>query len=303
VIHRKGSDLARVADIEGERRVGDLDDAKALTHALHGCDAVINCAGYYPTVPRPWRDEVERARAQMQRFYSACADVDLPKIVYVGGSIALRRLDDGSPGREDIDYPEAPPGRNAYVQVKWAMDRMALDEAARALPVVVGIPTMTFGEHDYGPTTGQLVVGVANGTLPGYIDGKRNVVYAGDAGRGLVRCVEVGRPGERYLLAGHNATTADLVRIVAELAQVTPPRAIPLPIARVVAAVGSARYRLFGGDPPRLTSSTLAVLAGGQFIDGSKAERDLDYAPTVSIRGALERALAFFREVGYVNAP
>jgi dihydroflavonol-4-reductase len=42
---------------QSEARHADLNDRTALRNAFTGVDAVINCARYYPTVPRPWRDE------------------------------------------------------------------------------------------------------------------------------------------------------------------------------------------------------------------------------------------------------
>src|SRR5258708_15501203 len=109
------------------------------------------------------------------------------------------------------------------------MDRMARERAREGLPVVIGIPSMCFGEYDRGPTTGQLIVDIANRTLPGYIHGNRNVIYAGDAGRGLVLACEAGRIGERYLLTGTNLPMTELVPMIARVAGVPapPPRLSP----------------------------------------------------------------------------
>jgi len=61
--YRKEAALARLGDIPYERAPADLGDRAALTRALQGVDGVINTAAYYPTVPRPWREEVATARA------------------------------------------------------------------------------------------------------------------------------------------------------------------------------------------------------------------------------------------------
>jgi len=231
-IARSDSSLRRLSNAALESRLADLNDRESLRRALENVDAVVNCAGYYPTVPRPWRAEVETATRQMENFYAACAEQPLRKIVHLGGAIALRRHPAGEPGDETLDYPGEPPSTNPYLRVKWALDVQARAKAGQGLPVVIGIPTMTFGEYDYGPTTGRLIVEIANRTLPGYVNGNRNVIYGGDAGRGLVRVCEQGRPGERYLLTGENISMAKLVTKIAQTAGVPVPRAIPLPVSR-----------------------------------------------------------------------
>jgi nucleoside-diphosphate-sugar epimerase len=301
IVHRGRSPLDRFAGIRFAEAIADLDDAESMKRALRDVEAVINCAGYYPTVPKPWREEVATATAQMENFYRACEGRSLRKIVYLGGAIALRRHPGGQPGDETLEYPSAPDNKNPYVQVKWAMDRQALEKARAGLPVVIGIPTMSFGEHDYGPTTGRLVVEIANGTLPGYVRGKRNVVYSGDAGRGMIRVCEQGRPGERYLLTGANLTMDELVSKIAAAARVDAPRPIPLPMARLASAVQTFRYRHLKGPLPTVNATAIAVMSAGQYLNGAKAERELGFRARVPVDEAIERALRWFREQGYVK--
>jgi dihydroflavonol-4-reductase len=299
VVHRAGSRLEGLKDLHFDARVADLDDRGALAAALRGCEAVINCAGYYPTRPRPWREDVRLGTTQMENFYAACAQHSLKKIVYLGGAIALRRREDGQPGDETLDYPGEPENKNPYVQVKWAMDRQALQQVRAGLPVAIGIPSMTFGEYDVGPSTGRFIVEIAKGTLPGYVQGRRNVIYAGDAGLGLVRVAEDGRAGERYLLTGHNTDMAALTGLIARLAGQPAPRAIPLAAAKLVARMQALRYRAFGGALPKVDATAIAVMSAGQHLSGAKAERELGFKARVSIEDAVQRALAWFRANGY----
>ena len=95
VIHRSSSKLDQLPDVPQQRRVAELGDKAAMTAALSDCDAVINCAAYYPTAPRPWREEVTQAVAEMREFYAACAALSLQKIVYLGAAIALPKAGDG----------------------------------------------------------------------------------------------------------------------------------------------------------------------------------------------------------------
>ena len=62
------------------------------------------------------------------------------------------------------------------------------------------------------------------------------------------------------------------------------------------------RYHLVGGEPPKLSATAIAVMSAGQFLDGAKALRVLGYQPEVPLRRGIERALAWFRQVGYIKA-
>jgi dihydroflavonol-4-reductase len=301
VLHRANSRLDYLRGLRYQGRIADLDDAKSLQHALRGLDGVINAAAYYPTTPRPWREEISRACTQMEAFYAACGEAQVGRIVYVGGSIALPRRADGGPGDEQLDYPGSPEDRNPYLQVKWALDRQARDFAAQGLPVSVGIPSMSFGEHDHGPSTGRFIVEIANRTMAAFVPGQRNAVYAGDAGRGLMQVLERGKPGERYLLTGGNVSMSDLVQLIADLAGVPPPRSVPLKVARAAGQLQELRYHLLGGDAPKLSATVIALMALGQFLDGRKATRELGYRPQLSVPEAIQRAITWFRQEGMIR--
>jgi dihydroflavonol-4-reductase len=285
------------------RNVASLEDLAGLGVTVRNADLddQTSLRAYYPTLPRPWRDEVAHARGQMETFYAACAERPLQKIVYLGAAIALPKRADGEPANEMSDHAAEPKDKNPYLQVKWVLDRLARAKAADGLPVVVGIPTMSFGEYDVGRSTGRLVLEMANGTLPGYIEGKRNVLYAGDAGRGLVRCAAAGAPGQRYLLAGENLTVTELMEKIAIATGRPLPKRIPLTAAKMVSAIQGFKYDRLGGPVPTISSSAIAVMASGQFIDGSKAVAELGFQPRTSVDESIGRALQWLVARGLVE--
>lgn len=298
VISRRPPKLS--VDLVFEDRRADLDDTAALRIALQNTDAVINCAGYYPTKPRPWREEVETATRQMGSFYRACDGLPLEKIVYLGAAIALPRRDEGRPGDESLSYEHQPVDKNPYLQVKWALDLQARERARSGMPVTIGIPSMTFGEFDPGNTTGRFILETARRTLPGYVNGKRNVIYAGDAGRGLVKVCEKGRPGERYLLTGENLTMKQLMDKIVRITGAPQPHQTPLWLARLLASLQAFRYRYLSGPEPKITESAIAVMSSGQFLCGDKAKKELDFTAEVSIDEAIERTLGWFKSKSMV---
>lgn len=301
LIHRKGTDLDRVRDLRFESRVADLNDRGSLIKAFDGLDAVANCAAYYPTLPKPLAQEMKTARLQMKFFLDALEKAKIQKSLYVGGAIALPRVTTGM-ATEEASYEKAPENMAPYVQVKWLMDDMVRDAAKDGLPIVIGIPSMTFGEYDYGPSTGRLIVELANQTLKAYVKGQRNVVSARDAGRGLLYALEKGKAGERYLITGENTDMDRLVATICERAEVPLlTKTVPVNMAKVMNKLQETRYALFRGEPPKISSTAIAVMANGQHLDGTKAKTELDYTPDLSMRDAVDRAFIWFDKHGYIK--
>lgn len=300
LIHRPSSRIERLSYLQGECRAAEMLDHDALTHALRGVDGVIFCAGYYPTRPRPWQDEVSRALNLGNHFYAACQAAEVPRVLYVGAAIALPRHPKGAPGHEGLFHEGMPRWRNPYLLCKWALDEQAREQARAGLPVVIGIPGMALGEFDAGPSTGRLITAIASGRMSRYVPGARNVIDAAEAGRGLLLALERGRVGERYLLAGENVQLSELTARIAALLGKPAPRPIPLVVARGIAALGRARYRLTG-HLPLLDDTSIAVMAGGQFLDGSKAREELGFVARQSLDITLAKAIHWFREQGYIQ--
>jgi len=301
LIHRKGTDLDRVVDLRFESRIADLNDRGSLVKAFEGLDAVANCAAYYPTLPKPLAQEMKTARLQMKFFLDALEKAKIEKALYVGGAIALPKALNGM-ANEEATYDKAPENTAPYVQVKWLMDDMAREAAKDGLPIVIGIPSMTFGEYDFGPTTGRLIVELANQTLKAYVKGQRNVVSARDAGRGLLYSLEKGKAGERYLITGENTDMDTLVATICERAGVPPlTKTASINMAKLASKLQETRYALFRGEPPKLSSTAIAVMAGGQHLDGTKAQVELDYRPDLTMRDAVDRAYIWFEKNGYIK--
>ncbi|HEY1077471.1 MAG TPA: NAD-dependent epimerase/dehydratase family protein, partial [Fontimonas sp.] len=248
--YRSEAGRERLDGLDVECVRADLSEPASLPAALRGVDVLINAAAYYPTVPRPWQAEVETATRLADNLYHAAAEAGIARVVYVGGSIALPRRSDGQPARGDERYAEPPRNRNPYLQVKWALDELALQHAARGLPVSIAIPSMTFGEYDYGPTTGQIIVGIASGRYRNYVPGRRNIVAASDAGRGIVQVAERGASGQRYLLTGVNSDMGELTALIARLSGQAQPRPISLTVAQAVATLQKWRYLYLNGALP-----------------------------------------------------
>lgn len=290
---------ARVLDgVPVEIVEGTTDDAERLARALDGCEWLFHCAGYYPSFTADVGRAIADGVADVHRVMTAAQQAGVSRIVFTSSSSTIRRVPVRLANEDDWESRPLDHHRPLYPTVKIAMEQEVLRAARQRLPVVVVNPTFCIGEYDTKPFSGRLVTVVARG-LPMYVEHRLNAVYTGDVGIGHVRAAERGRVGERYLLAGRNLHFSELAALIAREAGVPPPwwRA-PYPIVAAVAHVGGWWWRLRGGcGEPWLPARAIEQVREGQFLDGSKAVRELGL-PQTPIEEAVRRAIAWFRAQG-----
>ena len=303
VIHRKNSNLSTISDLTFQARIADLNDKDSLITAFEGLDYVLNCGAYYPTVPRPLKEELNIAKKQINNFVAAIKESSVKKALYLGGAIAIPKSKTGIANEDEI-YTQSPKNKSAYVQVKWIMDKIAREAGTNGIPIVIGIPSMTFGEYDYGPSTGRIITNTVNQTLPGYVQGDRNVVYAGDAARGLLMACFKGKIGHRYLITGENVSMKTLIETIIRLENIDQiPKSVSLGLAKLISKIKITKYKLFGGELPLLDETAIAVMSAGQFLNGDKAKQELGYTPQTTLEQAIRRTIEWFISQNYISKP
>jgi dihydroflavonol-4-reductase len=186
-----------------------------------------------------------------------------------------------------------------YKRSKYLAERVALEFAARGLPVVIVNPTAPVGDHDFKPTpTGKIVVDFVRGAMPAFLDTGLNVVDVRDVASGHVAACNRGREGERYILGAENLT---LQQIFVELAAITgvgaPKIRIPYVVALGVGAISTA-WAQVSNKEPRAPLDAVRMARKKMWVSHDKASRELGYSPGPA-KGALKRAVDWFRVNGY----
>lgn len=163
------------------------------------------------------------------------------------------------------------------------------------LPAVVLNVGTTYGPCDHGPTPhGRLVRAAARGKMPAYVRGAAmEVVGIEDAARAFLLAEEKGRVGERYIVSESYLSIRDLFAIAADEGDSKPPRiGIPLPVMRVIDAVGGAVARLRGTDSV-VTSTSVRLMHIQSALDHSKAIRELGWEPAPT-EDAIRKGVRWF---------
>lgn len=297
---RESSTSRSLDGLPVERAPGDLVDRDSLREAIRGCEVVYHCAADYRLyVPDPesmYASNVEGTRNVME----LAAELGVKRVVYTSTVGALGFRPDGSPADETT---LAAPGDMVghYKRSKYQAERVAEEWAGRGLSVVIVSPTAPVGERDVKPTaTGGMILDYLRGRMPAYVDTGLNLVDVRDVARGHILAAARGRTGERYILGHRNMTLKEIFDALARITGVPAPRVrLPHWVALAVAAVDTSLARL-RGRPPRVAMDAVKLSRHSMFFDVRKAVRELDL-PQTPVEQALERAVVWFREQGYVE--
>ncbi len=290
---RANSDPTNIAQIPGERVVGDLTDPASLARAVAGCRQVFHVAADYRIwVPDPaamLRANVDGSAALVRAAQAA----DVERIVYCSSVAALGLTGTDHPADETTPVDE---NRivGTYKLSKFRAEQAVLALARQGAPVVVVNPSMPIGPGDVKPTpTGRLIRDAARGKIPAFVDTGMNVVHVDDVAEGHLLAMQRGRIGSKYILGGDNLDLRALLALIAEQSGRRPPR-IALPRGPLFPLAAMAElYGRISGHEPLLTLDALRMSRKKMFFSSDLARAELGYAPR-PVHEAIRDALAWF---------
>jgi dihydroflavonol-4-reductase len=293
-IRRAGSKVAHLDHVPIAWREAELADTAALTRAFDGTDAVFHCAAAVSVV----RDVTPAMTAAnvtgTANVIDAVVAARTARLVHTSSVVAVGLSTDGRPVDETAAWNFDTEGLiDAYAITKRRAEEVVNAARDRVDAVIVN-PTYMFGPLDARPSSGQLLVDVVRRRVPGTTPGYNNFVDVRDVARGMIAAWLHGRRGERYILAGHDMTYAEIIRRIAAVAGVRPPRfQIPRVAAKVFGAFGDLVERL--GREPLVNSTQIRYAYTDRFRFASdKAARELGYT-FGPIEPAIRDAIAWFR--------
>ena len=297
---RASSRRANLAGLPVEIATGHVTDPPSLSRAMAGVETVYHCAADYRLYAREPRQLYECNVAGTENVMRAAADAGVHRVVHTSSVGALGRTADGSPADEATSVPPASMIGH-YKRSKYQAERAVEAWAARGLPVVIVNPSTPVGERDIKPTpTGQMIVDFLNRRLPAYVDTGLNLVDVRDVAQGHLLAADKGRVGEKYILGNRDMTFKEILDALSGLTGLPSPKVrLPhwIPLAAATADTFAARLT---GRVPRVPLEAVRMSRHRMFFDSSKAIRELGL-PQTPIEEALSRAVAWFRENGYVR--
>jgi dihydroflavonol-4-reductase len=279
---------------------GDLLQLGSLRSALKGCRIVYHCAADYRLWAKNPADFYANNWGGTQNILGAAYDEGVERVVYTSTVGCLGIRVDGLPSNENtpVSFSDL---IGAYKRSKYQAEREAEKWAQKGLPVVIVNPSTPIGELDIKPTpTGKIVLDFLRGRMFAYLETGLNLIDVQDVAAGHILAAEKGKRGEKYILGNRNVTLKEIFDLLSNLT------GIPSPRFRIPGGVASSYARLenfwsikLRKREPQVPLEAVKLARHKMWFDSSKSVQELGL-PQNSIENALERAVRWFKENGYV---
>jgi len=273
---------------------GNLDDSASLRAACDGVGTVFHLA-FLVGVGGGLEERMEKMNVQGTRhLLDAAAEAGVKCLVITSSALAVGVNRRPEPLDETADWVTHRL-KLPYAASRRRAEEDALSRANEKMAVIAVNPSFTMGPDDYvGAPANKLLDAVSAGKLPFSLSVGFGCLDVRDFAEGMVLAAESGHSGQRYLLSGHDVMADDLLKQIAAIAGVRPPRwRLPTWAAYVLVTVMQAVSVLRGKQPP-ITRNVLEILGRYAWYDTSRARRELGWEPR-PLQQTLEETLNWLR--------
>jgi dihydroflavonol-4-reductase len=300
VLERPGAAVAHLPLDRVELATADIRDRAAVERAVRGCREVYHLAAN----PQLWTHRrglfgQVNYRGAVNAIEAALA-ADVRRVLHTSTESILTRARQAGPiteeqavGWNDVIGP--------YCRSKFRAEAHALRLARAGAPVVIVNPTLPIGPGDLGrsPPT-QMMLDFCRGGRKEYVNAELNLIDVRDVAEGMVRAMERGRPGRRYLLGGENLSILSVFTLLARLIGLPPPsRRVPYAVALAVAYVSEFVADVFTHRPPAATVTGVALTRRHMHFDPRRSLEELGLRPR-PVAETLAETVAWFRGIGWL---
>ena len=257
-LHRASSDLAYLSRFPARRVIGDITDAASLDAVMPAdVDAVFHVAGNVSFDSAGDAAQNSDNIAGTRNMIDTALKNNARRFIHTssGASWGLQdniAINEESPSNVD-DIPIN------YFRTKKLAEEEALAGLDRGLDVVVVNPANVVGPFD-GVIWGPFIQAVAQGKLEKVGTGGAAFCHVEEVARAHIAAFEKGVHGERYLLAGAQASFALVGETVTEL-------------------VGGPAPHASSERDPGMSPEMFNLMSLNQVIDCSKAVHELGFKP------------------------
>ena len=277
---------------------GDVTDRGSLDAACRGAAAVVHAAA---TVSSWERDPSVFERVNVQGLRScalAAEEARAAPFVFVSSIFALGPTD-GITGDETLPVSAGREFSTEYERTKTLAEIEARELHGRGHPIVTVYPGILFGPGALRQANlvGTLLTEAAAGRLrglPGGGDRRWCFTFVEDAAAGVAAALAKGKPGDRFVLGGENATLRAFFDLVEESGGPRVPRKSISYAAIAAAGAASELWAGLGGRRPKVTRGAAAMFRREWAFSSRRAERSLGWRARPLPEG-VEATLAWLR--------
>lgn len=280
---------------------GDIRDADSVREAVRGCTEVYHLAAN----PHLW---ARRRGLFHQVNYRAAVNVldaalaaGARRVLHTSTESILTRARQVGPIAEEQRVTLAD-AIGPYCRSKLRAENYALALARRGEPVVVVNPTIPVGPGDYGQTPPtRMILDFCRGKRHEYLDAELNLIDVRDVADGMVRAMERGRPGRRYLLGHENLSIRTVFALLATLTGLPEPtRRVPYAVALTAAYISEFVADVLTHQMPVATVTGVRLTRRTMQFDARRSLEELGLQPRPVVQ-SLGDAVAWYRQQGWLK--
>lgn len=279
----------------------DLRDPEAVFHACQGKDAVFHAAAK----PQIWgsaREFFEINVEGTRNVIEACKKQGVKKLIFTSSPSVVFDNSDMEYVDESVPYPES--YLCEYPRTKALAEQLVLSANGDRLLTVALRPHLIWGPGD-PHLIPRLIDRARKGQLVQVGDGtnKVDMIYIDNAVEAHMRACSALAPGSPvagkcyFVSDGDPVILWDWINNLLGNLQLPPvTRKLSYRAAYGLGAVMEGVYRIFRlPGEPRMTRFLAAQLATSHYFDMTRAVRDLQYKPIVSVDEGLKRLIEFLQ--------
>lgn len=280
---------------------GDIRDRATVEQAVRGCGQVYHLAAN----PHLW---ARQRRLFHQVNYLGTVNVlevalaaGARRVLHTSTESILTRARQTAPIAEDQEVTLAD-AVGPYCRSKLRAERFAFRLARGGAPVIIVNPTIPVGPGDWGRTPPtRMALDFCQGKRREYLDAELNLIDVRDVAEGMVRAMERGRPGRRYLLGHENLSVREVFALLARLTGLPEPtRRVPYGVALAAAYASEFMADVVTGRMPAATITGVKLTRRTMHFDPRRSLDELALRPRPAAE-SLAEAVAWFREVGWLQ--
>ncbi|MBN1416096.1 MAG: NAD-dependent epimerase/dehydratase family protein [Bacteroidales bacterium] len=277
---------------------GDVTSETDLSNLCSGCEIVFHLAAYISIRKNdPLCKKINFDGCAT--LIKAAKSTGVRKIIHFSSIHAFRH--------EPLDV-ELNETRKLAVDSSFSYDRskalsqdLMMKASSKDLEIIVINPTAVLGPFDYKPSlTGNAIIRLYKGQIPALIPGGYDWVDVRDVCKAAIRSVDLGIPGECYLVGGSWQSVKTLACEIEKLGgHKTPWLELPTWVAQLGTPFLNLHAVIRKKEPLYTSVSLHALKNGNKNISHEKARLALDHNPR-PFTETLSDTLAWFRENNYV---
>lgn len=278
---------------------GDLLHTDTLYALLKNCTALIHCAAVISVNGDPGGIVHQTNVEGTKKLLETAQQCGIKRVVHISSIHAYEQ----QTGSMVLDEQSRLVNEHAfaYDRSKKAGQEFALSMNSETMEVLVMNPTSIIGPYDYKPSKmGKVIIDLYNGRLPFIFNGGFDFCNSTDVASAVVNALNMGTPGQNYILSGKWHSLQELTTFLSAAAQKKiKPFMLPevigkaaLPIVKLMASVNKR-------DPLYTIEAMEALYTGNKNISSDKAKQQLCYTVQPFEKTILD-TLTWFKKIGYI---